>query len=167
VLLRSGATMLQLSSSPPPRPDPPRVGVRAADLVGETVVEPPGVRVGVFTAVVGDALEVVGVTVALTDVLVGTWTGDPVGVAVGVSPVCSVPVGVAVGVSPVSSVLVGVASERGVSVEVGEGVAVGEGSGGVSPGSPGNVSAMISARLLAPSPSESSLSIGANSCPAP
>ena len=119
------------------------------------------------------------------DVLVG----DLLGATVGVSLACPVIVGVAVTEMEVivtvavaeSEVIVTVAvieaivgvavGERGVAVAVGVAgrgvvVAVGKG-GGVSAGSPGNVSAMISARFVYPSPSESTLSIGANWCPAP
>jgi len=155
--------MLQPSSSLEGNPP---VAVRAAEVVGETApvavlpgeaVAAPrlGVTVGVFTGMlVGDALGIVAVAVPVPNVLVGVWS-DPLGVTVGVSPACPVTVGVAA-----CPVTVGVATERGVGV--------GEGAGaGVSFGSPGNVSAMISARLLNPSPSESALSIGANSWPAP
>ena len=117
------------------------------------------------------------------DVLVG----DPLGATVGVSLACSVIVGVAVTevivtvavaesevivTVAVVEAIVGVAvAERGVADAVGVAgrgvvVAVGKG-GGVSAGSPGNVSAMISARFVYPSPSESTFSIGANWCPAP
>ena len=124
------------------------------------------------------------VRVGLPCVLVG---GGPAGVlvgnAVGVSLACPAIVGVAVSdwevavavaesevivTVPVveTTVIVGVAvCDTGVvAVAVaGSGVAVAVGKGaGVSAGSPGNVSAMISARLLYPSPSESWFSIGAN-----
>ena len=121
------------------------------------------------------------------DVLVG----DPLGATVGVSLACPVIVGVAVTEMEVivtvavaeseviatvavveREVIVGVAvAEGGVAVALGVAgrrvvVAVGKGAG-VSAGSPGNVSAMISARFVYPSPSESTFSIGANWCPAP
>jgi hypothetical protein len=109
--------------------------------------------------------------------------GDALDATVGVSLACPVIVGVAVPDREVmvavaesevivtvavveTSVLVGVAvGDTGVvAVAVaGSGVVVAVGTGaGVSAGSPGNVSAMISARFVYPSPSESRVSIGAN-----
>jgi hypothetical protein len=124
---------------PPPPPVGVVVGVPLPPPPVGVVVGVPGVLVGVPVGdPVGDPLAVVGVTV-LPDVLVG----DPVGVPVGVCPV------VGVGVA-----------ERTVVVGLGD-------AAGLSPASPGNVSAWISARLLNPSPSESRSSIGPNWCPEP
>ena len=81
MLLRAGATMLQLSSSLGRNPplvavraaevvgETAPVAVRAAEVVGETVADPRlGVTVGVLP---GDPLGVVGVTVPPPAVLVG------------------------------------------------------------------------------------------------
>jgi hypothetical protein len=166
--------ILQPSSSFAPAP---AVFIRVGEAVRETVGEPwIGVVVTPFTGVlVGDPLGVVGAVVGIPDVVgvtdgvsfertLGVSVGLPVPVivAVGVAAAAVVPVAVAVGVAAAAVVPVAVA----VGVAAAAVVTVGLGEGGVSAGSPGNVSAIISARLLNASLSESKPSIGPNSCPA-